>query len=67
MDNLDQLKPYRSTAAFYIAAKNICKKRGIKYNFICPLCGGQAHVKKLKKNASIHAKCENCKVDYKED
>lgn len=67
MDNLEQLKPYRSSAIFYIAAKNICLKRGIKYNFICPLCGGKAHAKKLKKHSSIHASCENCKVEYKEN
>lgn len=67
MDNIEQLKSYHSAVAFYLAAKNICMKRGFKYNFICPLCDGKAHAKKLKKHGSVHANCEICKVEYKED
>lgn len=66
MDTIDQLKPYNSITTFYIAAINMCKRRGVKYNFTCPLCGGKAHVKKTMRDGSIRANCDGCKAKLKE-
>lgn len=62
MDTLNKLKQYDSIIPFYNLAIDLCRRRGIKYNFKCPLCGGKAHVTKTTRNGPIRASCESCGI-----
>lgn len=57
---------YEETFAFTKAVGEAFKagggKRGVTYQFICPLCGGEAWVMAMKINGHKHAKCSKCGV-----
>lgn len=37
-------------------------EKGQSKDFICPICGGNAHAAKASNNGHLHAYCENCKM-----
>lgn len=40
-------------------------KRGVAYQFVCPLCGGEAWVRAAKINGhKQHAECSKCGVGF---
>lgn len=57
-------------AKFTVAANKVIKaggsKRGVKYRFICPLCGGDAAIVASTYNGHRHAWCNKCDMGYME-
>ena len=60
------LQFYEVTTKFTKAAIEAYKtgggKRGVTYQFVCPLCGGEAWVMAMEINGHKHAKCSKCGV-----
>lgn len=59
---------YKATADFTPAAIAAFDagggKRGVVYQFVCPLCGGEAWVRAAKINGHKHASCNKCGVGF---
>lgn len=51
---------------FMEAATSACKEAGKDYTFICPNCGGEAHVYMVKSNGHHHGYCDGCGVSFAE-
>ncbi len=45
---------------FYNEAEQVCKETTKRYEFECPLCGGNAVAVKFSLNGHIHAACSKC-------
>ena len=51
---------------FSKAARAVCKKAGVTYDFKCPICGGEASVCKSEYNGHHHAHCSGCGIGFME-
>lgn len=52
------------TMQFIVAALEICEEPEKDYQFVCPLCGGEAHVSKASYNGHHRAYCMECKMNF---
>jgi hypothetical protein len=51
---------YKTLNDICIVANEIVQERGITYNFICPVCGGPAHIERDLISDHLLAWCEDC-------
>ena len=47
---------------FINKAYEVCVKKGILYDFECPICKGNARAVKDNYNGHLHAECKQCDI-----
>lgn len=50
------------TLLFFYIANEVAKKRGIVYEFKCPICGEKTQVIRSSINGYIYAECTICDI-----
>ena len=66
MENVINKEELKRAGEFIAAALKVCKRPEKDYTFVCPSCGGTAHVRMAAVHGHRHGYCDNCELYFME-
>lgn len=66
MENVINKEELKRAGEFIAVALKVCKRPEKDYTFVCPSCGGTAHVRMAAVNGHRHGYCDNCELYFME-